>query len=60
MNDLDIISYKKASLWTVVVGRHDLENANESCHQVRVCFLFTCECGYREPKHYDINIICFI
>nr|XP_055047176.1 polyserase-2-like isoform X1 [Misgurnus anguillicaudatus] len=25
--------YKKASLWTAVVGRHDLENANESCHQ---------------------------
>ncbi|XP_065121905.1 ovochymase-1 isoform X3 [Paramisgurnus dabryanus] len=25
--------YKKASLWTAVVGRHNLENANESCHQ---------------------------
>ncbi|XP_050964073.1 ovochymase-1 [Labeo rohita] len=25
--------YKKASLWNAVVGMHNLENVNESCHQ---------------------------
>lgn len=25
--------YKKASMWNAVVGIHNLENANESCHQ---------------------------
>lgn len=34
---LFVNSYKKASMWIAVVGMHDLENANESCHQVRVC-----------------------
>lgn len=34
---LFVSSYKKASMWNAVVGVHDLENANESCHQVSDC-----------------------
>lgn len=34
---LFVSSYKKASMWNAVVGMHDLENTNESYHQVSVC-----------------------
>ncbi|KAA0720643.1 Polyserase-2 [Triplophysa tibetana] len=50
--------YNKASLWTVAVGRHDLENANESCHQtVQVEKIFSHENYIQKTNENDVALL---
>lgn len=58
-------SYKKASLWNAVVGMHNLENMNESCHQVSVCVhlhLTPLLCGSFTLCHFNLcnSLVYFI
>ncbi|XP_051546815.1 transmembrane protease serine 9-like [Myxocyprinus asiaticus] len=50
--------YKKASLWIAVVGRHDLENANETCQQtVKVDKIIQHENYIQKTKENDIALL---